>query len=106
QANTISYPIVGVVENFHFESLRQNITPLAFFLRRSTGLIAFRFESANTSEVIASIERSWKKLAPGMPFSYSFLDEDFGRMYTTELKLGRIFVVFAALAIVIACLGL
>jgi ABC-type antimicrobial peptide transport system permease subunit len=46
------------------------------------------------------------KLAPGQPFQYSFLDEDFGRMYSAEHRLGKIFVIFAGLAIVIACLGL
>ena len=94
------------MEDFHFESLKQNIAPLAFFLSKSNGLISFRFEAKNTLDVIASIENTWKKMAPGMPFSYSFLDEDFGRMYSAEQRLGKIFLVFAALAIVIACLGL
>jgi putative ABC transport system permease protein len=104
--NIVSYPVIGVVEDFHFESLRENISPLAFFLRKSTGLISFRFEAKNVQEVISSIEKTWKGLAPGMPFSYSFLDEDFGKMYSTEQRLGQIFVIFAGLAIVIACLGL
>jgi len=101
-----SYTVVGVVENFHFESLKQNISPLAFFLDSSNGSVAFRFQAVNTQDVIHSIESSWAKLAPGQPFQYSFLDEDFGRMYSSEQRLGRIFVVFAGLAIVIACLGL
>ena len=104
--NVKSNPVIGVVEDFHFESLKQNITPLALFLRRSTSLVSFRFEAKNTQDVIASIENIWKKLAPGMPFSYSFLNDDFGRMYAAEQRLGTIFIVFAGLAIVIACLGL
>ena len=103
---TNDYSIVGVVEDFHFESLKQNITPVALFLKKSTGLISFRFEAKDTKEVIASIEKSWKKIAADMPFSYSFLDQDFGRMYASEQRLGKIFVVFAGLAIIIACLGL
>lgn len=103
---TIDYPIVGVVEDFHFESLRQNIAPLALFLRRSTGLVSFRFESKDAREVIASLEKTWKAISPGMPFTYSFLDQDFGRMYAAEQRLGRIFTIFAGLAIIIACLGL
>ncbi len=102
----VSFPVIGVVEDFHFESLKQNITPLAFFLRKSTGLISFRFEAKNAQEVISSIEKTWKGMAPGLPFSYSFLDEDFGNMYSAEQRLGKIFVVFAGLAILIACLGL
>jgi putative ABC transport system permease protein len=101
-----SYTVVGVVENFHFESLKQNISALAFFLEPSDGNVAFRFKAANTQEVINTIERTWAKLAPGQPFQYSFLDEDFGRMYSAEQRLGKIFIIFAGLAIVIACLGL
>ncbi|HLZ15683.1 MAG TPA: ABC transporter permease, partial [Cyclobacteriaceae bacterium] len=103
---TNDFSIVGVVEDFHFESLKQTITPLAFFLSKSTGLISFRFEAKDTKEVISSIEKTWKAIAPDMPFSYSFLDQDFGRMYSSEQRLGKIFVVFAGLAIIIACLGL
>lgn len=101
-----SRSVIGIVEDFHFESLKQNISPLAFFLDKSNDLISFRFEARNTQDVIGSIENTWKKLAPGMPFSYSFLNEDFGKMYSAEQRLGKIFVVFAALAIIIACLGL
>lgn len=106
QPKTVDFPIIGVVEDFHFESLKQNITPLALFLQPSTGLVSFRFEPGNTKEVISSIEKAWKTIAPGMPFSYSFLDQDFGKMYAAEQQLGKLFVIFAGLAIVIACLGL
>lgn len=101
-----SFEIVGVVEDFHFESLKQNITPLGFYLKRSRGSVAFRFEAKNTQDVITTIEKTWKNLAPGQPFQYSFLDEDFSRMYNNEQRLGKTFAVFAGLAIVIACLGL
>ena len=104
--NTEKYKIVGVVEDFHFESLRQSIAPLAFFLKKSSGLISFRFEAQNTQQVIQGIQATWEKMAPGMPFSYSFLNEDFDRMYSAEQRLGKIFTVFAGLAIIIACLGL
>ena len=102
----VSYTVIGIAEDFHFESLRQNITPLAFFLRKSTGLVSFRFQAKDAGGVISTIEKNWKTLAPGMPFSYSFLDEDFDRMYAAEQRLGKIFFIFAGLAIVIACLGL
>ena len=98
--------MIGVVEDFHFESLRDNIGPLCFQLRKSDGCVTFRFETRNASEVIAALETTWKKLAPGSPFRYSFLDQDFGRMYASEQKLGEIFSIFALLAIFIACLGL
>jgi len=98
--------IIGVVEDFHYESLRENIGPVALFLDKSTGSVSFRFEAKNTKDVINLLEARWKKLGPGLPFDYSFLDEDFGKMYAAEQRLGEIFTVFAVLAIIIACLGL
>jgi putative ABC transport system permease protein len=101
-----TWTIIGVVEDFHFESLKDNIGPLAFLLRESTGSITFRFQSADASAVIETLEKTWKKLAPNTPFQYSFVDQDFGRMYSTEQRLGKIFTIFSGLAIFIACLGL
>ncbi|HEX8061421.1 MAG TPA: ABC transporter permease, partial [Cyclobacteriaceae bacterium] len=98
--------IVGVVEDFHYESLRQNIGPVGLFLRKNNGNVSFRFEAKNTKDVIDMVEAKWKKLGPGVPFDYSFLDHDFGKMYAAEQRLGEIFTVFAGLAIIIACLGL
>lgn len=101
-----SYTVIGVVENFHFSTMHEGITPLGLFIGRSDGSVSFRFSAANSQEVISTIEKSWKSLAPGQPFQYSFLDEDFGNMYASEQRLGKIFALFAGLAIVIACLGL
>lgn len=101
-----TWTIIGVVEDFHFESLKQNISPLALFLEKNNGTVIFRFEAANSQDVINMVEKTWKELAPGQPFQYSFLDEDFGRMYSSEQRLGNTFAVFASLAIIIACLGL
>ncbi len=101
-----SWTIIGVIENFHFSTMKEGITPLGLFLSKSDGNVSFKFNSANTEEVIQSIEKVWKQLAPGQPFQYSFLDQDFGRMYAAEQRLGKIFEVFAALAIIIASLGL
>lgn len=106
-ANSLtSYEVVGIVEDFHFESMKQNIGPLGFFLEKSDGSIALRFEAKDTKDVIEGVERVWKSIAPDQPFQYSFLDEDFGRMYSGEQRLGTIFVIFSTLAIIIACLGL
>lgn len=98
--------VIGVVENFHFESLKSNIGPLGLLLGSSNGRMAFRFQGSDAGSVIATLEKTWKKLAPDSPFQYSFLDDDFGRMYTSEQRLGKIFVIFSGLAIIIACLGL
>jgi putative ABC transport system permease protein len=100
------FTVIGIVEDFHYESMRQSIGPLGFFLDGKGSRISFRFEAQNSQDVIKSIEATWKKFSPGLPFEYSFLDEDFGKMYTEEERLSEIFSVFAVLAIIIACLGL
>ena len=103
---TKSWTIVGIIENFHFSTMKEGITPLGLFLNKSSGNVSFKFHSGKTEQVIQSIERMWKQMAPGQPFHYSFLDEDFLKMYASEQRLSQIFFVFAGLAIVIACLGL
>lgn len=106
QDKTETFTVVGVVENFHFESMKQHITPLCLQLGSSGWSMPIRFSSADAKEVLAHIEKSWKVVAPGQPFEYTFLDEAFGKMYSSEKQLGEIFGIFAALAIIIACLGL
>ncbi len=105
-ANIRTATIIGVVEDFHFSSMKETIMPLALMLGQADGTICFRFNAANVQEVITSIESIWKKLAPGQPFSYSFLNEDFEHMYLAEQRLTSIFTLFAGLTIIIACLGL
>jgi putative ABC transport system permease protein len=104
--NVKSFTVVGVVQDFHFESLKQNITPLGLFIGNSPGFASFRFKAKNVQDVIATLKTKWESMADGQPFEYSFLDESFGRMYASEQRLGKIFGVFSGLAIVIACLGL
>jgi len=101
-----TYTIVGVIKDFHFESLKQNITPLCLQLGKSGWSMLIRFGAQDTKEVIAEVEKKWKTALPGYPFEYTFLDDAFGRMYASEQRLGSIFGIFATLAIVIACLGL
>ncbi len=98
--------IIGVVKNFHFESLRQEVGPLCFRLRRSTGSAIFRINTTDVKSLVAKVESTWKKMAPGMPFSYRFLDEAFDQMYRTEQRTGKLAMAFAILAILIACMGL
>ena len=102
----IPYHIIGVVKNFNFESLHQQIGPLSFFLDKSTGLAAFKFHAANTSDILSAVEQKWKTMAPGMPFSYRFMNEAYSEMYKSEQRVGKIALIFSVLAILIACLGL
>ncbi|WP_075350810.1 ABC transporter permease [Algoriphagus marinus] len=99
--------VVGIVKNFHFESLKENIGSVMIFLsEKPRGIASFRFNSNNTDEVVSFIEAKWNEMAPGQPFTYSFLDDRFGNMYASETRLGKVFGIFAGFAIVIACLGL
>ncbi|MEO6405204.1 MAG: ABC transporter permease [Ferruginibacter sp.] len=102
------YPkqIIGVIKDFHFESLRQKLGPLCMRLGKSTGLVSFKVSPGNAKALIAQIENKWKTLAPGMPFSYRFMSDSFDEMYRSEQRAGSIAIVFAILAILIACLGL
>ena len=101
-----SFKIVGVIRDFHFESLRQNIGPLCMVLGQSTGLASFKISTSNAPALIKQVEAKWKAMAPGMPFSYRFMDDSFNDMYRSEQRAGTIALVFAILAILIACLGL
>jgi putative ABC transport system permease protein len=102
----ISYTIVGVVKDFHFESLRQNIFPLGMRLGSSNGLVSFKVNAKDIQPLIKQIESKWKTMAPGMSFSYRFMDEAFDNMYRAEQRIGKVSVTFSILAIFIACLGL
>ncbi len=102
----ISYDIIGVVKNFHYESLKQTVGPLLFKLGNRTGATAFKISTANVQGLVKNIESKWKTMASGMPFSYQFLDESFDSMYREEQRTGKLGLTFAVIAILIACLGL
>jgi putative ABC transport system permease protein len=103
---TESYNIIGVVRNFNFETLHQNIGPLSFFLGKKGSIASFKVKTAKIKDLVAQVESLWKSLAPGMPFSYRFMDDSFNEMYRSEQRVGQIALTFAVLAILIACLGL
>lgn len=98
--------VIGVVKDFHFESLKENIAPLFLRLGESNWSMPVRFKSENASTIISQLEKTWKAFNPGTPFEYTFLDEAFGNMYTSEKRIGNVFAIFASLAILLACLGL
>jgi putative ABC transport system permease protein len=102
----VEHEIIGVVRDFHWASLRDNIGALGLQLGRSISLASFRYQGAATSSVIAALERTWKGLSPEQPFSYRFLDDSFEQMYNAERRLGRIAAIFGLLSILVSCLGL
>lgn len=100
------YHIIGVMKNFNFSSFRDVITPLALKLGQDNGSISVRLSSSGIPAVIEQIRSKWKVMAPAQPFDYSFMDEDYNKIYTGERKTGELFITFTGLAILIACLGL
>lgn len=101
-----TYHVIGVVNNFNFNSLHDNVTPLVLVLRPQRASIAMRINTTQIDQLIPAIENVYKKVAPGQPFSYSFMDEAFDNIYQSEQRLGRLSMTFSVLAILIACLGL
>jgi putative ABC transport system permease protein len=100
------FNVIGIIEDFNFESLKSEIDPIVMRLGNSTGLLSLKLNSSNYKALIGDVQSKWDELAPGQPFEYTFLDDRFTNMYKAETKLGSIFTVFAVLAILIACLGL
>jgi putative ABC transport system permease protein len=97
--------IIGVVKDFNFESLRTSVRPLVIRLADVSRVLMIRYEG-DPQRVIAAIESQWKDLAPGEPFEYTFMDQDFDALFRSEMRLRDIFTIFSSLAIFIACLGL
>jgi putative ABC transport system permease protein len=100
-------PVVGVVKDFHFESLHTAIGPLLIFL--DTTLVSQMFvkvKAENTAATIAALGDIWKARVTHRPFDYHFMDEDFNSLYKAEERTAKIFTMFAGLAIILACLGL
>ncbi|NIR47061.1 FtsX-like permease family protein [candidate division KSB1 bacterium] len=99
--------VIGVVEDFHFESLHHEVKPVLFpFIRWRPSYIAVRLQPGDLADGIAAVQQLWEEFVPQQPFEYSFLDQDYQQIYDKEQRVARIFGTFSALAIFIACLGL
>ncbi|MCD4795582.1 MAG: ABC transporter permease, partial [Candidatus Cloacimonetes bacterium] len=99
--------IIGVVKDFHFESLHEEVSPLLFmhwpFLFQE---VSIKINPSNVPETIKEIKNVWEKFYPAHPFDYSFLDEKIDKIYKAEEKSFRVISTFSVLAIIIACMGL
>lgn len=105
--NTIkAITVIGVVKDFNFSSLRENVTPVVMFLTRNNGNLGIKINTADMPALLSKIESKWKAFSPAAKIDYSFMDADFDAIYRTEQRMGTIFIVFTTLAIAIACLGL
>lgn len=98
--------VVGVMEDFHFESLHKPIGPLMIVNRVFTNLITINHMPGKTQETIQYIEKLWQKYSPNTPLTYSILSDDISKLYAEEARLKSLFQGFTAVAIFIACIGL
>ncbi len=106
----VYYTVVGIVKDFNFQSLRDQITPLVIQSSELFGgniaYLMARIKPGQYESAITSIQSLWKKIAPEQPFRYLFLDQNFEAQYKSEAQAGKLFAVFAGLAILVACVGL
>ncbi len=99
--------VVGVLKDFNYLSLHQNVEPLSLRLEPlSSRYFTLKVQSENLPNTIAEIESQWKSLVPHRPFVYNFLNDSFNKQYIADIRFKKLFTLFSSLAILIACLGL
>jgi putative ABC transport system permease protein len=104
-----TFDVIGVVKDFNFESLHNNIRPMVIFLFRQGGFgryVAAKVKPENIQSTLSYMKDTWEKFAGNQEFEYTFFDDDFAKIYESEQRTGKIFTSFSVLAIFIACLGL
>jgi putative ABC transport system permease protein len=101
-------PVIGVVKDFHYESMHQDIHPMIFHFMPGNweGYIVVRLSSGNIPATIDMIKRTWEDFNQQYPFEYFWLDDEFGKLFEPERRTGQILLVFSILSIFISCLGL
>jgi putative ABC transport system permease protein len=99
--------VVGVVQDFHYTSLHEQLTPSVIQLYPQVVFkVAVKLNTADAKNTIAHINNIWKQFAPGYPLDYKFMDESYGAMYKNEEKLASLLWIFTIMAIFVGCLGL
>lgn len=99
--------IIGVVKDFHTESLHKKIDPLVvFYNQNGGGVISLKLTAGKIAETVSALRNKWESMFPDQPFNYTFLDETFDSQYKSEEQMNKIFTSFSFIAILISCLGL
>jgi putative ABC transport system permease protein len=101
-----AYHIIGVIKDFNFSSLRDNVEPVMLKYEADNGALSIHINAENIPALLVQIENKWKAFPSSQKFSYSFMDQQFDATYRSEQRMGKIFVSFTTLTIIIACLGL
>jgi len=103
----VSGQVVGVVENFHFESLQSEIVPIIITRGQSNiNFMSIKIEGGSIRESVNEIEQTYANFSPSTPIQYNFLDDRFNNLYQSESQRSQLFTIFSGLAIFLACLGL
>jgi len=103
--------IIGIIDNFHFESLHRNVRSMGYLLPEAIDsdrrpFLLVKISSKVTSYVISNIQRFWESMSGGLPFEFTFLDDKVNSLYQNDNRAGRIVTLFSCLAIFVSCLGL
>ncbi|RLC46549.1 MAG: hypothetical protein DRI23_12250 [Candidatus Cloacimonadota bacterium] len=99
--------IIGVLKDFHFKSLREEISPVVLFLdNQYNSTLVLKYKQENLSEILKAVSQKWDEMIPETAIEYSFLDEDYDELYNSEEKMGKLFIFFSVLIVFIACLGI
>lgn len=99
--------IIGVMKDFHYQSLHHKVEPLMVNIRPNNyNVLSLKINTAKIPTIVQQVAKQWKVLAPDVPFSYSFLDQDFNKLYKADEQLAKVASVFSGLAIFVGCLGL
>ncbi|MXY47733.1 MAG: FtsX-like permease family protein [Gemmatimonadetes bacterium] len=98
--------VIGVVEDFHLRTIHEEIEPIVVLTSSYHIYVLIRLEPGRIPETISRIGEAWRNVDAGFPLEYTFLDEDFDRLYQDDRRLGEVFAIFAVLGVFVACLGL
>jgi putative ABC transport system permease protein len=103
--------IIGIIDNFHFESLHRDVRSMGYLLPEAIDstrrpFLLVKISSQVTLDVIAFLQRTWDAMSGGLPFEFTFLDEKVNSLYENDNRAGRIVTLFSCLAIFVSCLGL
>jgi len=101
-----SFPVIGIVEDFHYQSMRQRVQPLVIRLEAGHPTVYARLAPGDPSVAIAELRNAWSNAVTDAPFEYAFLDQTFAEQHRSTQRAGRLFSGFTGLALLIACLGL
>lgn len=100
------YEVIGVVEDFNYNSMKQEVQPLCFFRGMSPSIISLKASAGNMTSLLHEVEKKWNAFSPNMAFRYAFMNDSFAKMYDSVTRIRTIFISFSILAILVACLGL